>query len=363
MGWLWSMMLGAMFAQAEEPEALQQAISVVQQRLPGQDSDVLRLAALQGITAYLNDQMGAPTNGVLTAGQYAQIAAHQRGDRIGLGALYEVVGKQGLLLDHVFDGGPAARAGLVRGDMVVALNNHPFTGMSADEIFAIANIEAVLPAIALDVRRDGGTKRFEIQRSTYRVPSVSIHPTTPNCIELLFFGEDTAETLRALLGKMDPGEGLVIDLRDNQGGLLEEAVEAAGLFLSPGTVVAQQTTAEGTASLVASGSPAWDGQLIILLNERTTGIAEMFTAALWEHRGVHTVGTQTGGLAREASYYPLDAGLVLQLADTLLRAPSGRSWEGAGLMPDTWVEPVSNSPSGRIPDVQLSTALGLLSEP
>jgi carboxyl-terminal processing protease len=365
MVWFWAMILGLMVARAEEPAALQQAVSLIQEKLPGQLGDEqLLLAALQGITEHLNQQLGAPVNGVLTADGHAAFSAYLRGEREGLGALYQIVPGQGLLLDHVFADGPAARAGLVRGDLIVAINNHPFTGLSDDDIFQTASAGAMLPSIALDVRRPAGPRRFEILRGAYRVPSVSAHPTQANCVELLFFGEGAAADLRRQISGMDPAAGLLLDMRDNQGGMLSEAVAAAGLFLEAGAVVVIQRSADGAEEpQVAPGERTWSGQIALLVNERTAGAAEAFAAALREHRVADISGTQTAGHAREPSYYPIDGGLVLQLADTILRAPSGQSWDGVGLVPDLWVEPVTNSPSGILPDVQLSTARGLLQQP
>jgi len=362
---LWAVLFAWMGARAAEPPPLDQAIALIASQLPDPvDDSQLMFAALQGITDHLNRQAGAPVHAVLTTAEHRALAAHYQGHRDGLGALYRIVAGQGLTLEHVYPDGPAAQSGLQRGDMVIAINNHPFTGLGLDDIFQVANAEAMLPTVVLDVRRAGRLQRVSLSRGPYVVPMVSPHPTDADCVEVLFFGVGAADRLRARLSELDPSAGVVLDLRDNQGGMLDEAVAAADLFLEAGAAVVTRRAADGTEEvLVASGAAVWSGAVAVVTNERTAGAAEAFVAALQGHQVARTAGTATAGLAREPSYYPLGGGLVLQLADTVLRPPAGASWDGGGLTPDVWVEPVSNSPSGILPDVQLSAARGLLGEP
>ena len=364
MSWLLSGMLGwslAVYGQEPSPEgaaALQEAVTLIEAHLPDHaDADQLYRAALQGMVDHLNTPSGAQAHAVLTAQEYAHTAAWRRGDREGIGAFYEILPGRGLRMDAVFSGGPAAAAGLRRGDVVVGINGHPFTGLGQDAIFQLSQVEAQRASVALDVARGPEIRRLEIQRGRYRIPSVQQHPERADCLEVRFFGEGAAARLAELLQQLRPEDGLVLDLRDNQGGLLEEALAAASLFLAEGEVVLiQRSPGAGDEPRVASGRrQRWAGKVGVLVNERTAGVAEAFTAALQDHQIASVFGTRTAGVAAEPSFYRLSSGLVLQLADTTLRAPSGRTWGGLGLTPDVWVEPLSDSPAWILPDVQLDT--------
>ena len=360
---LWAITLGlSTHARAAEP--LEQAMGLIQQNLPEQADPVLmQWAALNGIVEHLNQQLGVQTNQVLTAEDRAQEAAFLRGQSQGIGTEFIIIEGLGLTLDHVFPEGPASRAGLVRGDLIVAINDHPFTGLTDSEIFNRAVAESRKSLVILDVRREDRTRRFEIQRGSYHTPAVSLHPTEHNCIKLRYFGAGSAEALATLLRQLDPSAGLLIDLRETQFGILPEMIAAAGHFLERGSVVTIQRAADGTEEPMSTErAPIWTGPLVLLVDQDTAGMAEAFTMALSEH-GARVSGTQTAGIAREPSYYRIDNGLFLKLTDKSLRAPSGRTWEGQGLRPDLWIEPVSNSPSGILPDVQLRIALGLLRDP
>ncbi len=353
-----------------EEEALEEAIALIQEHLAGQATEAeLYRAALEGITTYLNQKTGVSTHAVLTEEERDWIASWLRGEREGIGAVYHIIPGQGVLLEEVFPQGGAANAGLRAGDLIVAIDDHPFTGLSMTTIYELASQASLRAVVEMDVvRSDGGLHRFEVQRGSYQLVPVKQDDTNPACIELFFFSEHSAAQLEALLGTLPAGTGLLLDLRDNQGGLFKEALAAASLFLDPGAVITHRRLPNGTdESLVATGGRRWSGQVVILINERTAGMAEVFASALQEHKVATLVGAPTAGQASESGYYALGSGLVLQLADTSLRTPTGRSWAGTGLMPDVRVDPLqqhlSPASSGATTDIQRDTGLRLIGAP
>ncbi|MFT5680662.1 MAG: carboxyl-terminal processing protease [Myxococcota bacterium] len=350
-------------------EAVQDAVQLIQQQLPEQiDEALLYHAALVGITGYLNQQAGASIHDVLTEQEHGQIEAWLRGERDGIGAIYQIISGQGVLLEEVFTGGPAAAAGMNTGDLIVAIDDQPFTGLSDAMIYELTSQAALRPQITLDVMRaDQSMHRFEVLRGRYQIKAVSA--AAESCaIDLLFFSKGAAARLEELMKKIPDGSGLLLDLRDNQGGLLEEALAAASLFLEGGAVITYRRRSDGVdEALVATGNRRWSAPVVILTNERTSGTAEVFASALQDHRAATLVGSTTTGRAAEPGYYPVGSGLVLQLADTNLRAPSGRSWAGTGLIPDVRVEPLqqrlSLSTPGVPPDIQRDTGIQLIACP
>ena len=355
-------------ARADEgAETVEDAVQLIQQQLPEPiDEAVLYQAALVGITSYLNQRSGASIHGVLTEHEHNQIEAWLRGERDGIGAIYQIISGQGVLLEEIFPGGPAAAAGMETGDLIVAIDDQPFTGLSDALIYELTSQAAQRPSITLDVMRaDQSLSRFEVLRGRYRLDAVSPAAESSCAIELLFFSQGSAARLTELLQALPEDSGLMLDLRDNQGGLLDEALAAASLFLEGGAVITYRRMADGADdALVATGSRRWSQPVVVLTNERTAGAAEVFASALQDHRAATLVGTTTAGQAAEPGYYPLGSGLVLQLADTSLRSPSGRSWAGTGLIPDIRVEPLqqrlSLSTPGVPPDIQHDTGMQLI---
>lgn len=358
-------------ARADEgADTIEDAVQLIQQQLPEPvDEEVLYQAALVGITSFLNQRSGANIHGVLTDREHNQIEAWLRGERDGIGAIYQIISGQGVLLEEIFPGGPAAAAGMETGDLIVAIDDQPFTGLSDALIYELTSQAALRPNITLDVMRaDQSLSRFEVLRGRYNIEAISRSDEAACAIDVLFFSQGSAERLASLLESVPEDSGLLLDLRDNQGGLLEEALAAASLFLEGGAVITYRSMADGAdEALVATGDRRWRRPVVVLTNERTAGAAEVFASALQDHRAATLVGTTTTGQAAEPRYYPLGSGLVLQLADTSLRSPSGRSWAGTGLIPDIRVEPLqqrlSLSTPGVPPDIQHDTGRQLITCP
>ncbi|MEL6344213.1 MAG: S41 family peptidase [Myxococcota bacterium] len=374
MRWFFAALLSALSptALAAEPvnivniAAVSEAVRLIEERFPEDiHSPDLYRAALQGIVADLNRRVGVPANAILTAEEHDAFEQWMRGARNGIGARYENIAKQGLLIEQIFPGGTAEAAGLLPNDLVVGINGSPFTGMDDGQIYALTFTEIQRPTITLNLKRDQQLRTFTLTRGPYQYPSVQVCAEDPQCIQIMFFGEDAAADLRVLLNEMGPVPGLILDLRYNEGGLLDESLAAASLFLESGAVIAIRRKSDGTEEpLVASGERAWeDGQILILINQDTSGAAEVFAAALRDH-GVGTLwGTPTRGMALEPGFYPLDNGLVLQLADAELLRPNRESWLGRGVIPDQPINPLTNSPGGRLPDIQLDTLRRVLHRP
>ena len=157
----------------------------------------------------------------------------------------------------------------------------------------------------------------------------------------IFFGEGASEELAIAVRDLHSKGGLIFDLRDNQGGLLEEAIVSASIFLESGSVVLQHVDWDGQVSNVRTdGEHLWHSPVVLLVNQGTVGPAEMFVAALQTHQVGKSVGTETAGNAGMPSFHELGSELVLQLTDQTMRGPLGEVWAGRGLVPDVRVEPV-----------------------
>ena len=353
-------------ASAADADALEEMVDLVEQRYAGRaDRAELYRAAMVGFAGQLDRVTGSTGNALLSQAEWTEARAWAQGDRHGIGIEFTLLPGRGLLITDVFPGGPGEKSGLQAGDLVVGLEGMPFTGMALSQIHDAVVASAARAQVRMDVRRDSGLSRVVVKRDTYRMSSVRlVEGGARPCLRVGFFGEGAAKQLAQLLGDID-ATGVVLDLRDNEGGLIDEAVAAADLFIEQGALVVDRVGFDGSADrLLASRGVAWSGAVVVLANRGTAGPAEAFVAALRDHGVAQVVGTATAGVGTLPDYQPLGDGLVLQLADTWMRSPGGLGWDGDGLDPDVRVEPVNNpaldGPGSLPPDLQLAAAFRLV---
>lgn len=354
---------------SDDVSGLENALEDLRTQFPEEvSSDAIYRAALEGVAVHLDEVMGTTGNRVLTVTEQGEHAMWLAGHRSGIGAEFSIVPGRGLLITEVFETGPAERSGLKAGDLVVAMDDHPFTGLSPAKIHTQV-MRTTVDSSIFDVRRsDGEVRRLSVERGPYKLPVIRVQEDddpTP-VARIPFFGHGTAEAMADWLKGQRTARAVVLDLRDNEGGSLDEVVRAADLFLDPGAIVVNRGQHGGELEPVtASTQPSWVRNVVLLVNQGTSGAAEAFAAALRDNGRCVLVGTRTGGRAVDSSVYEAGRGFVLQVADINLAAPSGTSWGQRGLAPNVVVEatdfPVPVDQTGRLPDLQRDTAVRLIS--
>lgn len=362
--WLWALWLVVHPAGASDAETLEAFVSLMEQQAGGALSrQELYAGALAGVADALNEHHGQETTAVLTRAEWQAALAWQEGERSGVGMEYVLRPQHGLLITDVYPGGPGDLAGLSPGDLVVGMDGIPFLGLDETHIHQIVRDRSTQPAVALEVRSASGLQRFRVERARYRVATLRsrAHGRHPY-LRLPFFGKGAAKDLADALEPI-PSTGILLDLRDNAGGLLGEALAAADLFLPVGAEIVQRATADGQVSVDRASRPQHHkGSVVVLVNRGTRGPAEALAAALRDHGVARLVGTPSGGNDTHPQFRALGDLLVAQTVGAWLRSPAGRSWGGEGLQPDLVVEPlVQMGPTqGPIPDLQLEAAAQLL---
>jgi carboxyl-terminal processing protease len=280
----------------------------------------------------------------------------------------EVETREGALIVLApIEGGPAHRAGLRAGDVLVAADGHALRGASL--LDAARRLRgAPGTALVLTVRRAGepAARELRLVREMIEVEAVAARLAGPDVgvVRVRQFragaAGEVARAIEALERGAEPRlRALVLDLRDNPGGLLDEAAAVADLFLAEGPIV--RTVGRGGRELqevrARRGGTRADVALAVLVNRGSASAAEIVAGALRDHGRAAIVGQRTFGKASVQKTIRLADGSGLRLTVAHYRTPRGRRIHGAGIEPDVPVPaPAPDAPPGA-PDAALEAAI------
>jgi len=254
-------------------------------------------------------------------------------------------------------GTPAARAGVRAGDVLEAVDGRPVAGRGLETVTGWLKGAPGSVAV-LAMRRDGRAVTLPVPRMAISVPSVEsrLLQGRVGYVRLYEFGRGTGEEVRrAVEGLRARGAaGVVLDLRDNPGGLLPEAVEVAGVFLPPGPVTSYQERGRAPVVYATRRAPVPGLSLAVLVNQGSASASEIVAGAVADRaRGV-VVGTPTHGKGTVQQVFDLGRGRGMTVTVASYRTPKGRPIPPGGLVPDVVIK--------GSPPLQLARAEGLLHE-
>jgi carboxyl-terminal processing protease len=258
---------------------------------------------------------------------------------IGLSVL-EV--KRGLRVASVFDGTPAAEAGIEEGDVIVAVDGHSIAGEPANA--ATARIKGP-PGSEVEIRVEaagsGKAREIRLERAEVRVPAVMGEVRRAGgekvaYVGLAGFSEGAHGELRDEIERLytKGAQGVLLDLRGNGGGLLDEAVLTSSVFIEEGVIVSTSGRTQPQTDYEAVGGALDPQPMVVLIDRNTASAAEILAAALGE-RGLATlVGTRTFGKGTFQEVIELDHGGALDLTVGEYLTSDGKSLAGKGIRPD-----------------------------
>lgn len=274
--------------------------------------------------------------------------------------------KQGLRVDQVFPHSPAQKAGIVPGELVVSVNGDSIAGLSSTiSTGKIKGPEGTEVTIGLRKRPGGRTRELSVTRAQVALPIVTSHIEATahgklGYVRMASFSEGVHGPLREAVQKLERqgAEGIVLDLRGNGGGLLDEAVLSASVFLPKDeVVVTTDSRTQGRAVYKTVGGNLPSRPLAVLIDRNTASAAEILTAALADDAGARVVGTHSYGKGVFQQELPLSNGGALKLTVGEYFTPDGVNLaRSGGIHPEVRVRDLPQTSQ----DEALARALNLL---
>ncbi len=334
------------------------------------DDKKLLTAAIKGMVSSLD-----PHSSYLDKNDYRELQEQTRGRFAGLGI--EISPQEDGLIKIIspIEGTPAFRAGLRSGDLIMRINGKPVRSMTVDKAVKMMRGKPKTK-VTLTIHRKTENRTFSIEvvRAEIRVKSVKAKLIEPGYawIRITSFQENTIVELATKLKELaqQPLKGLVLDLRNNGGGLLQSAVGVSGAFLGSNAVVVSTNGQEADAQQTYRNSyehyrlPSFNGDplrtlpsiykqipMVVLTNAYSASASEIVAGALQDHHRAIIMGKTTFGKGSVQTVRPLTADTALRLTTAYYYTPTGRSIQNQGIRPD---KPVDQNVNGDPEDALVS---------
>jgi len=316
--------------------------------------------AIRGMLAGLD-----PHSAYLVPDDYKELQAGTSGEFGGLGI--EVGMEDGFVkVISPIDDTPADRAGVKAGDLIIRLDDTPVKGMALSDAVKIMRGKPGTD-IVLTIVRDGEDKPLSITitRDVIRVTSVKSRMLDPGYgyVRISQFQSRTGDNLREALEKLEeesggPLKGLVLDLRNNPGGVLSAAVSVSDAFIKDGIIVYTEGRLDD-AKLKFNAKPTDilnGAPMVVLVNGGSASASEIVAGALQDHQRAIIMGGKTFGKGSVQTILPMDNGSALKLTTAKYYTPSGTSIQATGISPDIELENLKITDSEAAPTSRIKEA-------
>ena len=316
------------------------------------DEKELIEAAINGMLTSLD-----PHSSYLSPDAAADMRVQTRGEFGGLGI--EVTQEEGFVkVVSPIDGTPADEAGMQSGDFITHVDGESVLGLNLDEAVDLMR-GPVGSEIIITVVREGVDEPFDVTivRDTIKLTAVRTRTESDTVVlRVTTFNDQTYPNLESglkeaveELGGMDNVNGIVLDLRNNPGGLLTQAIKVSDAFLNAGEIVSTRgrDPADGDRYNAVDGDLAEGKPLVVLINGGSASASEIVAGALQDHRRAIVVGTKSFGKGSVQTVMPLQSDGAMRLTTARYYTPSGRSIQALGVSPDIVVQqPVVHPDTG-----------------
>jgi len=340
------------------------------------DEDTLALSAIDGMLAALDD----PYTVYYDPDEYAELIEETTGEYSGVGMVL-MLNDRLVTVVSVFEGSPAAQADIQSGDIILAVQGTPTTGRTLDEVVADIrgeegsevmlemyrpvlsstttsttlesahseeDVAAETPAesVTIDLAAlppEGVTKEYTLVRRSIVIPTTKTEiiedegEKVAHVILYTFNNQNASQELRAAIESAisnDQVDVIILDLRGNGGGLLDEAVKVASIFINSGVIVSTEGLHSREEELRATGGAIQDIPLYVLVDKYSASASEIVAGALQDYSRAVLVGETTFGKGLVQSIEPLSNGGAIKVTTAVYLTPRGRDINDTGVAPD-----------------------------
>ncbi|MEW6272653.1 MAG: S41 family peptidase [Thermodesulfobacteriota bacterium] len=327
----------------DELETFTNILSIVQKNYVDQvNTKQLLEGAVNGMLGSLD-----PHSAYLTPELYKELQVDTKGSFGGLGI--EITNRGGVLtVVSPIEDTPASRAGILPGDQIIKIDGEFTKDLTlADAVKKMRGPRG--SKVVVSIKREGVPELldFTLTRENIQIQSVKYKDLGDGYgyIRVTQFQERTAAALEEAIAQLSAGSddnlrGLILDLRNDPGGLLSQAVKVADTFLDSGLIVYTDGRLDSQKQKYFAHKPGShiDFPMVVLVNGGTASAAEIVAGALQDHKRALVLGTQTFGKGSVQTILPLDDQSALRLTTALYYTPSGRSIQATGIAPDIIME-------------------------
>jgi len=320
------------------------------------DTDDVKLidGAIDGMVKSLND----PHSNYLSPKMYKTLMEQTEGSFAGIGVVMGMDNEQKIHIVGIMENSPGQKAGLQEGDEILAVDGVPVTQMAFDEVAAHVRGQAGTDVV-LTIMRDNANQDITITRDNIKLKTVDHKMLDNNIgyIQIVSFSEDTANEFNEAYNdlKNQGMKALVLDLRNNPGGLLTTCVEIAKKLVPKGEIVSI-VDKQGNKETYSSSLEAPEYPLVVLINKNSASASEILSGAIQDTKAGTIIGNTSYGKGSVQTILPMFEDDAVKLTIAKYYTPSGRSIDGTGITPDIEINLDENATS----DTQLDKALEVL---
>ena len=282
-----------------------------------------------------------PHSSFMTKEEYRELMLETKGSFTGIGV--EITVKDNFLtVVSPIEGTPADKVGMKAGDKIIKIENKRTKDMSLME--AVKKIRGPKGTkVNLTIMREGEAKPLEFSITRGVIPLISVRQyfltSEIGYVRISNFQSKTVKDLSAALEEMEKGreiKGLVLDLRNNPGGLLSQAIEVSDLFLNSGLIVSTKgrISSQNITATAHTDKKPRTYPIIVLINSGSASAAEIVAGALQDNKRALVLGTRSFGKGSVQTILPLSDGSGLRLTTARYYTPSGKSIQSSGIVPD-----------------------------
>ncbi len=239
---------------------------------------------------------------------------------------------------------PAYRAGILAGDTIFEVNDEPISDLSIEQVISLIKGPKGTKVKIGILRGESQVKSFEIIRDEIVMPSVDLEIKTTSSgkkialLTIYHFSENTIQSFKSTINEMlsQNINGIVLDLRNNPGGLLDQTDQVAGWFLKQGDIILSEQDKNGNMVEHKSKGPGILAEIstVVLINQGTASAAEILSGALRDNRQIDLIGEKTFGKGLVQKLLNLDNGSSLKITVAKWYTPSGELIQGKGIQPN-----------------------------